>query len=165
MSLGNLLSFAALCVIAVACASTGGGRRAACDLSPSDSVLMQGRPLFKECSVDRPARFLNNGGARPNLPNTAPSSLRSACYSADLEFVVDSVGRPETSTARVARTNSHDFAQAVLETIGVWRYEPALREGSPVRQIVTTHQSAAVMVVVVPAGSGPPGRPPNMPRC
>jgi len=154
-----------LCGIAVACASATGGRRATCDLSPSDSVLAQGRPVFRDCNVDRPARFLNNAGARPNLPSSA-ASMRSACYSADLEFVVDSTGRPETATARLVRTNNQDFAQAVLETIGVWRYEPALRDGTPVRQIVTTHQAASMMVVVAPAGSGPPaGRPPNMPRC
>jgi len=91
--------------------------------------------------------------------------MRSTCYSADLEFVVDSTGRPETSTARVVRANDSNYAQAVLATVPSWRYEPASRDGMPVRQIVTSHQAAAQVVVSAPAGSPPPVRPPNAPKC
>ena len=92
--------------------------------------------------------------------------MGSACYSADLLFVVDSAGRPESSTVQVVRTTDRAFADAVVETVALWRYEPAIRDGVRVRQIVTTHQAIASVVVAVPAGSPPPSRPPlNMPRC
>lgn len=92
--------------------------------------------------------------------------MGSACYSADLLFVVDSAGRPESSTVQVVRTTDRAFADAVVETVPLWRYEPAIRSGVRVRQIVTTHQAIASVVVAVPAGSPPPSRPPlNMPRC
>src|SRR5689334_8237036 len=101
------------CAVAAACASASRGagtQRATCELSPSDSVLAGGRPLYRDCSVDRPARQLNNGGARPNFHT---SEMRSACYSADLSFVVDSAGRPENSTVQVVRTTDRAFAEAV----------------------------------------------------
>ena len=154
-----------LSAVAAACASSGakGGRRAACDLSPSDSVFALVQPVYRDCSVDREARFLNNGGSRPDYQ---PETMRSACYSADLAFVVDSTGRPEQQTAKIVRTNDRGFAEAVLATIAVWRYEPAMRNGVRVRQIVTTHQAMATAVVVVPAGTPHPvGPPSNMPRC
>ena len=152
-----------LCGIAVACASsTTGGRRAACQLTASDSAYASGRPLYRSCNVDREARFISDGRARPDFN---PSTMRSTCYSVDLEFVVDSTGKPETATAKIARDNDRGFAEAVLATITSWRYEPALRNGVPVRQIVTSHQSMATMVVVAPAGSPPPVRPPNSPKC
>jgi hypothetical protein len=55
----------------------------------------------------------------------------------------------------------------VLETLQAWRYEPAMRDGKTVRQIVIAHEAAATSVVVVPAGSPPPTRPssPRPPTC
>lgn len=150
-------------VFGAACASAGGGRRAACELSASDSVLARGRPLFRNCAVDRSARFVTNGGTRPDY---RPSAPRTACYSTEVEFVVDATGKPETSTARVARGNDPAFGDAVLATLASWRYEPAIRDGVPVRQIVTSHQSMSTSVVIVPKGSSPPSGPPlNAPRC
>ncbi len=151
-------------MLAAACASATGGRRAACDLAASDSAFALGRPVFRDCGVDRAARFLSTGGAKPDFRPATPT--RSACYSADLAFVVDSTGRPETSTAQVVRANDQAFGQAVLATIGSWRYEPAIRDGISVRQIVTSHHAASTAVVAVPQGSPPPsGRPRNAPRC
>jgi len=154
-----------LCAVAAACASSGAksGRRAACDLSPSDSVFALGRPVYRACGVDREARLLNDGGVRPDF---SPSTMRSACYSVDLAFVVDSTGRPERSSAQIVRANDRTYAEAVLATIAAWRYEPAVRDGAPVRQIVTSHQSVATMVVTRPAGSPPPvNSRANSPRC
>ena len=91
--------------------------------------------------------------------------MRSTCYSVDLQFVVDSTGRPETSTAKIVRSNDSGYGEAVLATVASWRYEPAMRNGVHVRQIVTSHQSAAAIVAVRPAGSPPPVRPPNPPKC
>lgn len=152
-----------ICMVVAACASATRGPRTACDLGASDSVFARGRPVFRDCSVDRAARFLNNGGARPDFHPTTP---RSACYSADLAFVVDSTGKPEASTAQVVHANDNAFGESVLATVFSWRYQPAIRNGVPVRQIVTTHQTVATSVVIVPKGSAPPsGPPPNAPRC
>ena len=150
---------------AAACASRPRGRSAAaaCDLSPSDSAFALGRPLFRDCGVDREARFLNNGGARSDF---RPTELRSTCYFADVAFVVDSTGRPEASTARIVRTNDRGFAESVLRLVALWRYEPAMLNGMRVRQIVTRHEAAATVVTVRPAGAPPPtSPPPNLPRC
>jgi TonB family protein len=91
----------------------------------------------------------------------------TACYFADLEFVVDSLGRPEVATARIVRSNYEAFGTAVLETLQGWRYEPAMRDGKTVRQIVTTHQTAASMIVVSKGPGPPPGGPPSQraPTC
>lgn len=152
----------AIGLLAAACASVPRGGRAPCDIAASDSVFAAGRPVFRDCSVDRPARFISTGGMRPEFDPPA----RTACYSADLEFVVDAAGHPETSTARILRSNNQSFAQAVLETINAWTYAPAMRAGMAVRQIVTAHQMASTVIVRVPRGSSPPSGPPSdAPRC
>src|SRR5262245_42083264 len=159
------LVVALLAALVTACASskTTSGRRAACDLSPSDQAFVLGRPVFRDCAVDRPARFVSYGSTRPDF---RPASMRSECYSADLKFVVDSTGRPETSTAQIERSNDRSYAEAVLATIASWRYDPALLNGVPVRQTVTTHQTMTAVVSVRPAGSPPPTTAPlNAPRC
>lgn len=157
------LCLGVVCMVGVACATAGRGRAAPCELAASDAVFARGSAVFRDCSVDRPARFLSNGGMRPDF---SPSPMRSGCYSADLTFVVDSTGHPEIQTARVARTTDTRFAEAELQTLGAWKYEPAIRDGRPVRQIVTAHQALVTAVVAVPRGSPPPSTSPsNLPRC
>lgn len=141
----------------VACA--GGGAHASavdpsCALLGRDSVFATRAPVYRECAVDRKARLLTTD-IRTDFRSNTP---RTTCYYADLEFVVDTTGRPEMGTAQTVRTNDQAFADAVFATLNRWKYEPALRGGVPVRQIVSTHKtlSAIVSVVVVPAGSPPP---------
>ena len=157
--------FAVIAVTGLACASAGNkvSSREACTIPARDSELVGFRPLYRDCAVDQVARFV----ATDVHPNFRPDSRAPTCYSADLEFVVDSLGKPEVGTARIVRTNYESFGRAVLETLQGWKYEPAIRDGKTVRQIVTTHQTAATMTVVVPAGSGPPSHPPSQrpPTC
>ncbi len=161
MGMRMRLAIITACSIVSACATTTHASRAACDLAPSDSVFARGRPVYRECSVDRRARFVQTGVA----PVFRPSNPRAGCYTATLTFVVDSTGKPETATAQV-RSNDADFGQSLLAVLGRWKYEPAIKNGVPVRQIVTSEQKAATVVVVVPAGSAPPsGRPRNAPPC
>jgi len=143
-----------MAVAGLACASAGNkiSGREACVIAARDSEFVGFRPLYRDCAVDQVARFVSTDAH----PNFRPESRAPMCYSADLEFVVDSLGRPEVGTARIVRTNSESFARAELETLQAWKYEPAIRDGKTVRQLVTAHQTAAVMVEVVPAGSGPP---------
>jgi hypothetical protein len=157
--------FAVIAVSGLACASAGNklASREACTISARDSEFVGFRPLYRDCAVDQVARFVSTDAH----PNFRPDSRAPTCYSADLEFVVDSLGKPEVGTARLVRTSYEPFARAVLETLQAWEYQPAVRDGKTVRQIVTAHQTAATMSVVVPAGSGPPSRPPSQrpPTC
>jgi len=157
--------FAVMAAAGVACASSGNkiASREACVIPSRDSGFVGFRPVYMDCAVDRPARFISTDVH----PNFRPASNAPTCYFADLEFVVDSLGKPEVGTARVLRSNYESFGSAVLETLQAWKYEPAMRDGKTVRQIVTSHQTAATMVVVTkgpappPAGSRPSQRPPT----
>jgi len=138
-----------------ACASAGGSRSARCELRPMDSVHVQGTALYRECAVDVRAELLN-----PTTPIDFRPSGGRTCYSAMIEFVVDTAGAPELATARVVRSNSDDLARALLAALPQWRYRPARRAGAAVRQLVQLQR--AVALVAVRAGSlpSPSSRPP-----
>ena len=99
-----------------------------------------------------------------------PSSPRNGCFSADVEFVVDTAGLPEIATARVARATDPQFGEAVLAVVPRWKYEPARVQGRPVRQLVVEHQAVSAITrvdVLVPKGGGPPSSlpPERVPSC
>jgi len=152
------IAVAGMAVIAGACASAGGSsaRRVRCDLADRDSLFAVVGPVYRDCAVDRAARLLTT----QTHPDYRPTNPRSTCYSADVEFVVDSTGRPEMPTLQVVRANDQGFAESVLAMVRAWKYEPAVRDGRAVRQIVTSHQVMSTMVVVVPKGMPPPSSPP-----
>lgn len=148
-----------------ACATARTGARTTnCPLAARDSVFLVGGTAYRDCAVARRARLVNSG-TRPDFQPS--SSRRNACYSAEIEFVVDTAGVPEVRTARVVTTNDDAFAKAILETVGTWRYEPALLDGAKVRQIVTERRSAQTSVVAVPVGGALPTGPvgPSRPNC
>lgn len=153
---------------ALACASTGGGSgatREGCGLRASDSVYAATGPVYRDCAVDSKATLLV---ANQRIDFQPPPRSATACYSAEVEFVVDANGSPEMQTARIVRSTDQSFGQAVLTAVAGWRYKPAEREGHRVRQIVEDRRMAQSMVVVVPAGSPPPSGPPPrtaLPRC
>lgn len=150
--------------VALGCASAGGGpaaRQARCGLRAGDSVYAATGPVFRDCAVDRKAGPMSTN----SRIDFQPPRGASLCYSADVEFVVDTVGAPEMRTAHVVRATDASFGRAVLESVANWRYQPAERDGHRVRQIVTDRRMAQTGVVVVPAGSAMPSRPPqNAPR-
>jgi len=153
-----LLTITAVGACAGATRQAGHG---SCALAPADSIYLAGGPVYRECAVERRARRLNQG-ERPEFRPTDPPFGGAACYSAEIEFVVDTTGTPELQTARVVRTNNPNFAEAVLVTLPRWRYQSARNNGLPVRQIVREKQAMAVQVVVVRQGQVPrPGRPPR----
>jgi hypothetical protein len=146
----------------MACASNPpASKRAECALSPADSVYAQIGPVYRDCAVDTPARAL----ATP-IDYRPPTDLRTqpgvTCYTADVQFVVGTDGRPEEGSARLVRTNESNLGQSLLESVTGWRYSPALLDDSPVRQIVRETRAVAVAVTVTrsPAGTAPR---PNMP--
>lgn len=149
---------------ALACASAGGGaagRKSACGLRPSDSSFAAAGPVYRDCAVDTKAQAVNPS-ARIDFQ---PARGGTNCYSAEVEFVVNATGFPETNTARVVRANDQSFGEAVLAAVRTLRYQPAIKNGQPVRQIVSERRMAQTAVVAVRAGSAMPTRPPaNAPR-
>ena len=154
------ISIAAITAAAAACATASTGATAhqqGCTLAPGDSVYLRRGPVFRECAVEQPA-VATDRSAHPDLNISSPPPGGQACYVAEMEFVVDELGTPETETATVVRTNNQEFADASLAVLSRWRYRPATLHGYPVRQIVRETQKMSVVLVRVPAGQTP--RPP-----
>lgn len=148
--------------VSTGCAgATARARRTSCALAPADSTYLATGPVYRDCAVDQRARP-RGPGVRPEFRPSSPPLGGTACYSAELEFVVDTTGAPELETARVVRTNDATFGDAVLATLLNWRYDPARKDGIAVRQIVREKRSMAVQVVAVREGQIPrAGRPPR----
>ena len=141
-----------------ACASSGATSGPKCGLAAADSVYAKRGPVYRDCAVEHRAVALDRS-AHGDFNPISPTRGGQSCYSAEIEFVVDTTGTPETETATVVHTNNADFAAAALTAIGRWRYQPAIIQGVPVRQIVREKQVMAVTVVAVPMGQPP--RPPS----
>jgi hypothetical protein len=172
-SLGLLFATAAVAtaVTAAACASAGGAHAGSCAAIASDSSFARSEPVYRDCAVDKKAQLTTTS----LHPDFRPMSAHTGCYSAEVEFVVDTLGRPETGTARITKSNDPAFADAVLALVPQLRYSRALKNGTPVRQIVVDKQTAllSTVVVVAPMGATPTapssatsrGRAPAMPSC
>lgn len=152
---------AAVFGLAAACASGGGGStgtgtRSGCRPEPRDTIFRSSGVVFRDCAVDRPARALASN-PKPNFtPNTNGGPT---CYTAEFEFVVDQHGRPEPETIQPRRSTDPAFSTSIAETIPSLVFEPAMKQGEPVKQIVNYKQSISIVKVVVPAGA--PMRPPT----
>ena len=139
-----------------ACASMRGAS-GHCTPETRDSLYLRFAPAFRACGVDRQAKVLSTP-----IPSWTPSSSTAApgtmCYSADLEFVVDTTGKPMLGSVQILRTNTADFADAYAARVPTWEYEPAEIAGNKVRQIVAykARAQSTVTRVVVTRGSGPP---------
>lgn len=142
-------------IVGAGCASAPRGsqsKAASCVPAERDSVFAAAGPVYRDCAVDVRARNLT----RPRLDYRPTSPPRNgACYSAEIEFVVNATGVPETNTARVVHTNDQGLADATIASLSGWRYEPARLGDVPVRQIVTEKSAMSAIVVMVPQGSAP----------
>lgn len=118
-------------------------------------------PLLASLAIAQRVQSLDRS-ARPDFRPDVSLSFREACYSAEIQFVVDETGTPETEDARVVHSNNPAFASAAVEAIAKWRYRPASINGVAVRQITTEKLGMAAVLVAVPAGQTPrpPVRPP-----
>jgi len=136
------------------------GAAAACEPVPAEFSL-PGQVVYRECAVDRRARELGPG---PRL-NYTPS-VGETCARAVIDVVVDASGRPVTETAKVVRSTGPAIATAVLSSLGATRYEPALKDGLPVPQLVRVDRGIMSQVVVVgPGRVSQPRRPPRRAPC
>lgn len=131
--------------VLAACSSAPRRTAGSCVLSPADSVLAGGQPLFRDCAVDQEARALNT---RVEAGRQLPSSSSPYCHKADVQLVVGVDGRPEPNTIRVITATSDQFRKAVLGSVPYWKYAPAVLDGVPVRQLVETRATLAIAVRV-----------------
>jgi hypothetical protein len=144
-----------------ACASASPTPSAtSCGLKSADSVFVSRGPVYRACAVERQVQVISK-----HQPDFQPDrSVAQTCYSAEIEFVVDTTGAPELGEARVLHANNPNFADAALRALATWRYRPALLHGVPVRQLTSETFGVASVIVAVPAGTMP--RPPDrMPKC
>jgi hypothetical protein len=154
-------------VIVVACGASRNAstRGAACPLTQRDSAYLAAGIVYRDCAVSARAKLIPSS-VRIDYRST---QVRNGCYTAEIEMVVDTLGKVEVPTAQIIRTNDRAFAEAALANISTWRFEPARIEGKAVRQIVLEKPTLGTVVVAVPAGSSPPprgaGGPPRPPRC
>ena len=153
-----------LCALVVLMTGPLAAQRAkrGCPEISADSVA-GGVAVYVACQVDREAK---PRGMAPRLEWTpSTSEVRDgACFRAEYQFVVDTLGIPEVATIRDVGANSANFQQAVRDAIPRLRYAPAMLDGLPVRQRVSYQQSAAIRAVV---SSSPSSRPSasRLPRC
>ena len=152
------LAIGAVCIAVVtACASGGGAPPAvgasgrSCSVDKVDSTFAALGQVYRDCDVDRMATRIATG-AHPDLAGVTARP----CMSADVEFVVDENGRVISAPVVVVRATSTEFGDAIAATVGSWRYQPAEKDGHPVRQIVKDHEMVQTRTVVVRQGSSPP---------
>jgi len=149
-----------LIALAVCCACAAKTReRAACEPVPAEFAL-PGQSVYRDCEVDRKA----HASVTPRLQYTPSGGQR--CARAVVEVVVDSTGRAVPATARVVRSTDPSFATAVITSLDGYRYEPAMKDGRPVAQLVRVEQGMSIVVVARPAGTPrSSARPPRGPTC
>ena len=150
----GLIGAVSVVTLIAACASGGSraasslARRESCQLRSDDSVYLATGDVYRDCAVDRAASLVTTS----MHPDFRVAGEVAPCYSAEWQFVVGENGLPEVETARLVRASDPQFADAVRAMIGQLRYQPAVRDGSPVRQIVTRRESAQVRPQSVAAG-------------
>jgi TonB-like protein len=127
-----------------------------CELARADSVYLEGGPVYRDCAVDRRAKLLGSLPV-PNLELVTPPTGTPACWTAEIQFVVDSAGEPELMTVRVLRTSDPSFADAVIATLPQWKYQPAVKDGVAVRQIVRQRRGLSVQRTSARPGDVRPG--------
>ena len=149
-------------LVAACSSATTGSSGDGCMIAAEDSVYLRQGNVYRDCAVDRRARLLTPNVRVDYQPSSRPRA-GTVCYFAHLQFVVNANGIPEISTASITRTNEQRFAEAALASLPSWRYEPALKDGEPVRQIVSERKIMALSVVIV--GSGQAKRPPPPSAC
>jgi hypothetical protein len=125
--------------------STGTPLARACDHGDQDTSHYLHTPLYRACAVSVKARPTNND-VRPDFRATGRDR---SCFSAVIQVAVDTVGLPESRTARVVKANDPGFAAAVLAIVPALRFQPARLGERPVRQLFELRE-----VMVIRQGRG-----------
>lgn len=151
-------------VVLAALAACATGGRPSCDPVPQE--FLTAGEVYRDCAVDRRAQHISNGKAEFNERTLTPSG----CYVAEFEVVLDTLGHPIPPTAKIVRSSNSRFTEAVKMVMAEGRYEPAMKDGRKVQQLVRYKDSMAWVTrsVLVQRGSAPPPPPPSSadaPRC
>ena len=148
----------ALCLaaMAVALAPPAFAQSRRCSIPVVDSVYLLAGPVYRDCDVTRNAQVRHEERViTAGLP-------RRECMRAELEFVVDTTGRPEMATARIVFTDTEEFADELMRVLRFWRFHPAEVDGIPVRQLLRERRSVVMTTTVVSSTGATPG--PQTPR-
>lgn len=139
MGLAGSIAFAASCA--------GPGYRSPVTLSAQcASAAADSSPIYNHRDVTTAAQPVRGTQFGPMFPSAPPIGQR---YLVEVEFVVDTLGRPDMCSAHVVRESHPGLSVRVLNRVGGWRFTPALREGRKVRQLAT---------FMFEAGNSPAGR-------
>jgi hypothetical protein len=149
-------------IVAAACGASrsSASRESGCPLTQQDSVFLARGPVYRSCAVSPAAKLVPTS----RVIDYRPSRPSNSCSSVEVEMVVDTLGRVESQTAQVLRTNDRAWADAVVASLSTWRYEPARLEGRPVRQIVLERPIMSSIVVAVAPGQSPQSAARAVPR-
>lgn len=140
----RLSTVAMLAFIAIATPASAQKRKKNCP-DPAPDSTANNMLVYHRCAVDKEAKPT---GTRPPM-DWSPGSggvQDGACFRADFQFVVDTLGFPVANSIRLVRTTQRDFADAVQTSIQQMRYEPAWFEGHVVPQRVEFGAMTSVRV-------------------
>ena len=117
----------------------------ACDRSDQDTTHYLHAPLYRACAVTMAARRV----ASDVRPEFWPTGRDRNCFAAQVEFALDTLGRPEPRTSRLLRASDPGYAAAVLAIVPGLRFEPAWLGGRRVRQVFELRE-----VLLIRRGAG-----------
>jgi hypothetical protein len=133
-------------------------KKGRCNGAPPDSTWLLRGPVYRDCEVDTKAEVIQ---PEP-LPDYSPMGTpRPGCFSAEFEFVVDTLGEPEILTIRPTHSNDRGLEDALRSSIPKVRFTPARLADRRVRQLVVYKRTMGVARVT----SRDPLPPVMPPRC
>lgn len=122
----------------------------ACDRSDQDTTHYLHAPLYRACAVTVAARRVGND----MRPEFWPTGRDRSCFTAVIEVVVDTLGRPELRSTRLVRASDPGYGAAVLAIVPGLRFEPARLGGRPVRQLFELQETLWIRRVRGLGGGG-----------
>ena len=96
-------------------------------------------PAYRDTEVDVPARLLTDPASswRARISGQSRSRSGGASFEFMADFVVDTMGVPESRSVQIVNATDRGLAQRELNLVmSSYRYEPAIKAGRKVRQIV-----------------------------
>ncbi len=109
----------------------GSGARGEMPFGPPERLLPD--TVFSVLEVDRTVERYSWSAAPVYPPELSARGVEGSVIAT---YVVDTIGRVDTSTVRVLHSDDPRFTQSVRTALGGMRFRPAMRAGRPVRQVV-----------------------------
>jgi len=138
-------------VVSACSTATRGSASERCVPQSMDSSWTARGPVYRDCEVDHAARLRNQRVLPVGYTPT------EACETAVLDYVVDEKGVPDLTTVKIVRGNSQTLARALIANLGALQYQPAMKNGAPVRQVVQLRYAATLTVRRARDFRPPPG--------